>query len=150
MKRHSSLAILSREHHSALILAQLLKKGAPVYKGLPVEPTGKADYAIRFYQNELINHFDQEEQAVINKIKGIDADLDKLANEITEEHKELRVLFSSIKDTHDLASYLDKLGYALQQHIRKEERVFFPLIQQVCSEKQLSEIEHALSVKGAI
>ena len=42
MKRHEALAPLSREHHGTLILAQLLKKGAPVYKGLPDTDTGKA------------------------------------------------------------------------------------------------------------
>ena len=146
MKRHSSLAILSREHHGALILAQSLKKGAAAYKGLPVDMNGKADYATRFYRDELIKHFDEEEQAVIKKIKGINADLDKLASEIIEEHKELRSLFDSIKNTDDLATHLDKLGRTLEQHIRKEERNFFPLIQDLCSEKQLSEIEQALSV----
>ena len=114
MKRHSSLAILSREHHGALILAQLLKKGAPVYKGLPADLDGKADYAIRFYNAELIKHFIEEEQAVIKKIKGINADLDKLADEIAEEHKELRSSFESIKNANDLATHLDKLGSALR------------------------------------
>jgi iron-sulfur cluster repair protein YtfE (RIC family) len=146
MKRHSSLAILSREHHAALILAQSLKKGAPAYKGLPADLGGKADYATRFYRDELIKHFDEEEQVVIKKIKGINADLDKLASEITEEHKELRSSFESIKNTNDLAPHLDKLGCALEQHIRKEERKFFPLIQESCSEKLLSEIEQALTL----
>lgn len=140
------MAILSREHHGALILAQLLKKGAPVYKGLPTDLTGKADYAIQFYQDNLIKHFEEEEQAVIKKIDGINADLDKLANEITTEHKELRVLFTSIENTDELPTHLDKLGNALEQHIRKEERIFFPMIQELCSEKLLSEIELALSV----
>ncbi len=146
MKRHPSLAILSREHHGALILAQSLKKNAPIYKGMPADLAGKAEYATRFYQHELIKHFGQEEQCIIKKIKGINVELDKLANEITEEHKELRSLFESIKNADDLATHLDKLGCALEKHIRKEERRFFPLVQELCSEKILSEIEQALSV----
>ena len=146
MKRHSSLAILSREHHGALILAQILKNGAPVYKGLPADLDGKAAYAIRFYKTELIKHFAEEEQAVIKKIRGVNADLDKLANEITEEHKELTSSFESIKNAKDLATHLDKLGWDLQKHIRKEEREFFPLIQELCDEILLSEIGQALSV----
>jgi iron-sulfur cluster repair protein YtfE (RIC family) len=146
MKRHSSLAILSREHHGALILAQSLKKDAPVYKGLPADLKGKTDYALRFYENELLKHFNEEEEVVIKKIKGINIDLDMLADEITTEHKALRILFASIKNSNDLVMHLDKLGCALEQHIRKEERKFFPLIQEYCSEKLLSEIERALSV----
>jgi len=34
MKRHEALAPFSREHHGALILAQVMKKGAPAYKGI--------------------------------------------------------------------------------------------------------------------
>ncbi|SRR5258706_13455040 len=146
MKRHSSLAPLSREHHGALILAQLLKKRAPAYKGLPADLNGKADYAIQFYRNELIKHFDDEEKVVIKKIKGVNIDLDNLSGEIIVEHKELRNLFISIKNTNDLATHLDKLGCALEQHIRKEERKFFPLIQELCNQKLLSEIEQVLSV----
>lgn len=146
MKRHSSLAHLSREHHGALILAQLLKKGAPVYKGLPADLSGKADYAIRFYRDELTRHFEEEEQVVIKKIKGISADLDRLAGEVTAEHKDLRISIASIKNTNDLEMHLDQLGRALEQHIRKEEREFFPLIQELCSDELLSEIEQALSV----
>jgi iron-sulfur cluster repair protein YtfE (RIC family) len=146
MKRHSSLASLSRDHHRALILAQLLKKGAPVYRGLPADLIGKAEYATVFYRDELIKHFNDEEHAVIGKIKGIDDGLDKLAGEIISEHKELGDLFTSIKDAKELEIHLDKLGRALEQHIRKEERELFPLIQKLCSEKVLAEIEQALSV----
>lgn len=146
MKRHIALAPLSREHHGALILAQLLKKGAPVYKGLPVALNGKAEYATGFYRDELIKHFNEEEQVVIKTIKGINADLDKLADEITAEHIELGALFTSINDTNDLAMHLDTLGCKLEQHIRKEERRFFPLIQELCSKELLSKIARALSV----
>ena len=136
---------LSREHHGALILAQLLKKGAPVYKGLPADLEGKRDYALRFYKDGLIKHFDDEEQIVIKKIQGINVDLDKLACEIMGEHAALRLLFTSIENTGDLSTCLNQLGCALAQHIRREEREFFPLIQELCSEKLLSEIEKDLA-----
>jgi hypothetical protein len=146
MKRHKALANLSRQHHGALILAQLLKKGAPEYKGLPVNISAKADYAYLFYRDELITHFLAEEQFVIKKLKGINASLDKLANEIANEHSALTILFTNIQDSHDLPTQLDTLGNALERHIRKEEREFFPMIEELCSEKLLREIEQALTV----
>ncbi len=140
------MTALSREHHSALILAQLLKKGAPAYKGLPVAINARADYALLFYRNELMDHFHKEEEVIIKKIKGIDDRLDKMAGEIISEHKELGILFTSISTGNDLVTHLDKLGCALERHIRKEEREFFPMVQELCSEKLLLEIEQALAI----
>lgn len=146
MKRHEALATLSRQHHEALILAQLLKNVATVYKGLPADVIGKAAYAIRFYNEELVKHFKEEEDIVIATITGIDAALDILANEIIAEHKDLRILFTTINDSSDLSAHLEKIGNTLEQHIRKEERIFFPLVQQLCNQAQLATIEKALSV----
>ena len=145
MNRHTALAPLSREHHGALILAQLLKNSSTVYKGLPNNPAEKANYAISFYKEELVKHFKEEEEIVIGKIRGIDASLDNMAGEIIAEHKELGELFGSINATKDLSAHLEKIGHTLEQHIRKEERVFFPLIEKLCPSNLLSEIEEALS-----
>ena len=145
MKRHASLVTLSREHHGALILAQLLKKDAPVYKGLPTEPGSKADYAFLYYRDELNSHFEQEEQVVIKMTKGMSEELDQLAGEIILEHKALRQLFNTISRARNLDAHLDQLGCLLERHIRKEERELFPMIQALCSETLLTEIEKALS-----
>lgn len=146
MKRHEALAPLSREHHGALILAQLLKNVTTVYKGLPADVIGKAAYAIRFYNEELAKHFKDEKDIVIATITGMDAALDTLANEIIAEHKELQTLFTTINVASDLSAHLEKIGNTLEQHIRKEERIFFPLVQQLCNQAQLAAIEKALSV----
>jgi len=146
MKRHQALAPLSREHHEALVLAQLLKNITIVYKGLPADIPGKAAYAIRFYHQHLIKHFKEEEEIIIKKITGIDTRLTRLGDEILAEHKELQTLFTTINDADDLGSHLVKTGNALEQHIRKEERIFFPLIQQLCNEEQLASIEKGLTI----
>ena len=146
MKRHPSLAPLSRDHHQALILAQMLKKGSPAYKGLPTEINEKGDYAYRFYKDDLIHHFEKEEVIVISHIQGINTELDQLAEELRQEHRTLSGLFDEIKNTGDLVNHLDLLGQTLEQHIRKEERIFFPMIQAYCGEKILDEIETLLSV----
>jgi iron-sulfur cluster repair protein YtfE (RIC family) len=146
MKRHPSLAHLSRDHHQALILAQLLKKDSPAYKGLPTGIKEKGDYAFEFYREELLEHFEKEEVVVISNVKGVRAELDQLGEELIAEHKKLRTLFKEIKTTGDLVSHLDLIGNTLEQHIRKEERVFFPMIQQYCEEKVLEKIETLLSV----
>lgn len=144
MKRHTSLAPLSREHHAALILARLLQKGAPLYKGLPVEPEEKAKYGFKFYQEEMIRHFEEEEK-ILKLIKGTNNDLDELTETIFKEHEELHKLFQSIIESPELINHQDTLGKKLEAHVRKEERVLFPLIQETCSEEIMTEINKVLS-----
>lgn len=144
MKRHPSLTSLSREHHGALILARLLQKDAPPYKGLPTDDAGKAEYALNFYKDELADHFIDEEK-ILPLVKGINSELDLLADSIVEEHKMLRLHFGSIHGQASLADHLDILGKALESHVRKEERQLFPLIQDTCTEEMLIRIERTLS-----
>ena len=146
MKRHDSLAPLSREHHAALILARLLQKGAPVFKGLPSDAAGKAVYASRFYQNKLLPHFTAEENVVLLHIKGASLQLDRLAEDIIREHKVIKLLFEMIPGEDHLEEHLDSVGVALEKHIRKEERELFPLIQSTCNETILDAIQRSLTV----
>ena len=139
MKRHEALAPLSRQHHAALILAQLLKKDAPAYKGLPTDVEGKLIYAVNFYTNDLIPHFSKEE-AILEKVKHIDQAIAKLTMEILTEHAELTTRFLSLQTATDKETAMDELGHLLQTHIRKEERILFPLIQEQCNEAMLAQL----------
>lgn len=143
MKRHPSLAPLSREHHPALLLAQLLKKDAPPYREMPSTPESKAVYAYELFVASLQQHFRKEEQ-MLEKVKKWNERLGELAAEIAQEHRELEVAFNTIRSSGDLATDLDKLGKKLELHIRKEERVLFPLIEEHCPEDTLAGISTLL------
>lgn len=144
MKRHPALIPISREHHDSLILARLLQKDAPPYKGLPLDVEGKAVYALDFYKNKLISHFIAEEK-ILPLVKGLNLEIDVLISEILEEHDRFRSSFNAINKQNIMADHLDKLGKDLELHIRKEERQLFPLIQENCSEQVLNTIERILS-----
>lgn len=144
MKRHASLIPLSHEHHDALILARFLQKTTPPYKGLPTELPEKAQYALNFYNEKLIDHFLQEE-AIIPIVKGNSQELDTLMDDMVKEHVVLRELFVQLTDQTEFLLPLDHLGKTLEDHIRKEERQIFPMIQECCSEEKLDEIRVLLS-----
>jgi hemerythrin-like domain-containing protein len=147
MKRHSSIVSLSRDHHGALILARLLQKNAPAYKDLPGDVKGKAVYATEKYQTELLDHFLTEEKSLLDQVIGVDKRIDELATQIHAEHTVLRALFEMIPSSKNLEDDLDSLGRALENHIRKEERVLFPLIQETCDEALLNHIQNLLEAK---
>ncbi|MDH7603825.1 MAG: hemerythrin domain-containing protein [Melioribacter sp.] len=145
MKRHKALIRLSREHHDGLILAQIIKKGAPHYKGMPSNLVDKKDYTINFFQNYLIKHFNDEENILMKLLQGKDTFLDKLFEQMINEHVEIKLLIDKIKSEENYENYLDKLGYTLEKHIRMEERELFDRIQTVIDDKTLNALEEKLS-----
>ena len=143
MKRDEAIAPLSRDHHATLILAQLLKKNAPAYKGLPTTGADKAKYAQEQFAAHIKKHFQQEE-TILNNVKGTDSEIAKLSEEIKNEHRQIADLFFSLDTATDLENTMNTLGMALEKHIRKEERILFPLLQLQCSEEQLQGIHKLL------
>lgn len=144
MKRHEALIPLSRDHHGSLILARLLRSDAPPYKGLPHDAEGKAEYALKHYREELLEHFDREEK-MIPVLMGINPTLDSLLACMKTEHQELHSLFNSININRELFNQLDTIGRALESHVRKEDRVIFPLIQESCTDEVLNKLADILT-----
>ena len=143
MKRHEALAPLSRDHHGSLILAQLLKKGTPEYKGLPADNAGKLKYAMQQFEQHIKKHFEQEEN-ILKKAANCNEAISRLGDEIVYEHEQLVTLFLSLEKEADPEAAMDKLGRLLETHIRKEERSLFPLMQQYCPESILQQIHKEL------
>lgn len=141
MKRHPSIVVLSRDHQKGLMLAQLLKKDAPLYKGLPTDIEGKMNYAKETFQNDLIQHFSDEEKILFPSVKGRDTACDQLIRDLCDEHKYFREKIPSLKNSNELADELNIIGYKLEEHIRKEERVLFNLIQNLLDETELEDVK---------
>ena len=145
LKRHKALHILSHDHHQGLILAQLIKKDSPHYKKLPHTIIGKKDYTIRFYKDELIKHFEDEEKILFPFVKGKNDKVDNLLEEIVTEHKKIRQLINRLESGEDVEITMDELGHLLESHIRKEERILFGKIQEILSEEELVTLENQLN-----
>jgi hemerythrin-like domain-containing protein len=130
MRRHKKLIPLSREHHEMLLLAQLLKKDAPAYKGLPHSWPEKLKYASELFLNMIEPHFQREEKVLFTIVMNASIAGD-LIEQLTAEHREItqqfkKILAGTIADKENVHN----LAVLLESHIRKEERQFFQLIQQ--------------------
>jgi iron-sulfur cluster repair protein YtfE (RIC family) len=144
MKRHPALHPLSHDHHQGLILAQQLKKGASQYKGMPSTLEEKKNYTISFYNNELKNHFKEEEEILFPIAIRKSPEIDIMINEIVDEHRTMEKLVNEIEKTIELENVLDEFGWLLEKHIRKEERNLFPAIEKILTEGDLSELKTKL------
>lgn len=140
MKRHKSIIPLSHDHYHGLMLAQLIKKGAPKYENLPTDLIGKANHVKEIWEKELKPHFDNEEQILFPFVKGKNNEIDVLIDEVLDEHIKIKILVDELASTDNLESTLDKLGVLLEKHIRKEERVLFAKIQDIFN-IELNELE---------
>jgi len=145
IKRDKALHILSHDHHHGLILAQLIKKGSPQYKNLPNTTEGKKDYSIKFYYDELIKHFSDEEKILFPVVNGKDDGIDELIEEIKTEHKNIKQLINWLESDEDVENTLDQLGNMLESHIRKEERILFMKVQEILTGDELTSIERQLT-----
>ena len=137
MLRDKNLIPLSRQHQHALALCVRLDRARPI-----------ADADLEAWQAEIQQSFEQEISihfaAEENELFPAAARFDELrplVEELLGEHATLREFFSRAAARKLKADDLKTFGETLSAHIRKEERVLFPLIEQYCPEAVLAEIE---------
>ncbi|MCK5457770.1 MAG: hemerythrin domain-containing protein [Melioribacteraceae bacterium] len=137
MKRHSAIVSLSHDHHHALILAQAIKKNA-AKSGLGAKSIWeKVKATINAYNTELIPHFSHEEVLLFPIALGKDEELDKMIEDIMEEHDKIRIAVEFL-NTGNIEENLDAFGRSLEQHVRTEERILFPKIEEVVGDEELN------------
>lgn len=139
LKRHKALQPLSRDHHHGLLLSWKIRSGF----SKNIEAERIKTYADWFFENYLMPHFELEETHVFPLI---DAD-NELVKRALAEHRRLKRLFT---DKENILKSLSLIEEELEQHIRFEERVLFPEIQKVATEKDLALIENIHNDDGFV
>lgn len=112
MKRHPALQDLSREHHTALSLANRIRQ----------QPQADHQADIERRREELLRHFDQEEQQFLPYWPQLPA---TMRQRFAAEHSELRRLLAQTP------ADAPKLAERLTAHVRFEERELFNAIQKL-------------------
>lgn len=140
MRRDPSLVPLSHDHRSTLMTAQLMKKDAPIYKGMPETLTDKLQYVHQHFVMDMLPHFEKEEAILFHFIKGRNSEIDELVEELILEHIEIQHQINALPSLADPVSAMDKAGRLIESHIRKEERRLFEMVQQHFSSDELNEM----------
>lgn len=139
LKRHPALIPLSRHHHKDLLLAQLLKRDVPNYKGLPTDTPGKVAFAKQEYEQRLRQHFSWEAEVLMPATRAYHEKLRVMAEQVQSEHQQIADLIHALSPI-STSEQLDQLGQLLEQHIRFEERIWFSAIQEEVPESVLLQL----------
>jgi len=130
IKRHPALQPMSREHHHGLLLCWKIREGFRKN----IEPERIKRYCDWFWENQLQDHFREEERHLF-PILGQKHEFVKRA---VSEHQNLEALFTDQKNPEQS---LQRISEELDRHIRFEERILFNEIQEQATSKQLEEID---------
>jgi hemerythrin-like domain-containing protein len=137
IKRHPALADLSRHHHHALALCLKITKAANDAEAEPALVE-----AIReFWEQGGQEHFREEEEFVLPSYSRY-AEIDH--PEITAmllEHVQIRALadiITRIEGEHQ--ADIRQFGSILEKHVRREERVIFPMVEKALPAEELDRL----------
>lgn len=122
IKRDPALVSFSRDHHVGLSLARELRL-AGEGRSDPIAAWSRFQQA---WRDELADHFDEEERLLIPLTRD-----PALADRLRHEHDALR---AEARAPQPDAAALARIGELLHDHIRWEEREYFPAVEAVLTD----------------
>lgn len=135
MKRDENLQPLSRQHHNGLLMTLLLSKGVKKNANLST----MADFVLDSWNKELNQHFTLEEEILLPALKEKTFD-PTLTGRLLAEHQQIRSIVNRIKKGDYTVDDISDFSRLLEQHIRFEERVYFPEAEKGLSKEELKHI----------
>lgn len=131
MRRHEALADLSRDHQHALACALVLRRATAT------DAATAAERFLEFWRTEGRRHFQVEEEVLL---PGYATYADPASPEVARvlvEHVALRRDAEHVSRGEVDAGFLNGLGERLEAHVRHEERVLFPMIEEALPDEEL-------------
>jgi len=136
MKRAEALAPLSRQHHQGLNVALKLKRADPA------GAREARDAFVEFWAAEGREHFRAEEELLLPAFAQHAEPDHPAVVRMLVEHVDLRSRGAQVASAEEPdAGPLRELGERLERHIRHEERVVFPLIEDTVPGEELERLE---------
>ncbi|HMD13862.1 MAG TPA: hemerythrin domain-containing protein [Bacteroidota bacterium] len=140
MKRHPAFIALSQEHHDGLLLATRLQQGTNALLRLwSHDLYWQAEFVVKFFDENLRQHFSVEEEIVFFGAGQYLPEHSGMIQKLIDQHNTMRSITESLRFPLEekLQTLLIQFGKILEQHIRTEEREFFPLCEAHIPEEQI-------------
>lgn len=138
MKRHPALQDLSRDHFTALLRANHVRRALQDDPRVP--PLDEARKAfLGLWGDELDLHFQEEDVDLLPHLQGGDAEADALRARLEEDHAALREGFGALEVGADDEAW-DRVAAHLVRHVRWEEETLFQWFQDHLDEDALQRL----------
>lgn len=144
LKRNENLVWLSRDHHQGLLLIWKTRQG--LNNGTSLRDI--ASYVHFFWMHALEPHFRDEERLLFPVLSQDDAKRCLAA----AQHAYIQRLVEIMMEDREMLcnAVFQEFGEMLERHIRFEERVLFPYIEQKIGGEQLNHIGWQLEQSHAV
>lgn len=140
-KRHDSLIPLSREHHSALVMALRIAREVP--DGSDEAVRAMYDTLLSFWAQGLLPHFRAENECLLARLMRHVDEEHELVRRTHRDHLGIEALVASMRDTDDLAErkrLLLAFADQMRTHIRWEEDVLFNESERLLTDDELTRL----------
>ncbi len=139
MKRHNALAPLSRDHHHALVVAQRLKHASEA------TAADARNTFLEYWRADGQRHFREEEEILLPSYAGHGDVEEPIVARVLIDHARIRRLADELSGDAAPIATLHALGEQLGEHVRREERELFPLIERALPEAELARLLRLLT-----
>ncbi|MEO6135042.1 MAG: hemerythrin domain-containing protein [Ginsengibacter sp.] len=132
IKRNENIAKLSRDHHASLMFCWKLRQGIKQH----ISQERMVNYVKYFLDSHMEHHFNEEEEILFQPLQ------DDKVQKAKSDHVEILRLIKAVlvSDKEDLGDELARLADLVDAHVRYEERILFPHLEQNLTELQLENI----------
>lgn len=140
IRRNEHIAKLSRDHHASLMFCWKIRQGIK----LNAESERMTKYVAYFLDHHFLPHFKEEEEILFVPVQ------DNKVQKAIDDHVVIRKMAGDIiADPVEKQKSLTMLADLVDDHVRYEERILFPFLENELSEEQLENIGSQLAGEPA-
>ena len=141
IKRHESMQPLSRHHHHALMTALNIRKVLEAGEVTEEQLESLRHDCLEFWDKDGNEHFREEEEILMPAYARYASVRHEEMIEMLLEHVQIRALYAAIRERDgDMAEHFRNLSEALDRHVRREERIIFPMMEEALPEDALQKL----------
>ncbi len=133
MKRNENIVPLSKDHHFGLLCSWKVRQGLKK----ETEVSRIRNYILYFWKQHLKQHFREEEEILFLYLE------DEYTIRIQKEHREIENIISAMSSSEN-TDLISDFADLLEQHIRFEERDWFPHLEEKPDTSALEKIGSGL------